>query len=168
MRLPGATAHTIEFLKILRLATWRQLEKGDCSELSKTTRAGVERIKEIREAQAAGAVTYERRCKPGHGSVATSWPCPRILSGERSSAVATHSQCDKDEFASRNMRDLLTTGRGNRAPGARQTIKRTPFPQSVRHVRVLDLRGSVAREVRIQPDRGRRSHKCGETGEIEA
>ena len=60
MRLPGATAHTIEFLQVLRLATWRQMEKGDSSELSKTTtRAGLERIKKIREAQAAGAVTNE-------------------------------------------------------------------------------------------------------------
>ena len=37
MRSPGATAHTTEFLKVLRLATWRQLEKGDSSDLSKTT-----------------------------------------------------------------------------------------------------------------------------------
>jgi hypothetical protein len=46
--------------EVLRRATWRQLEKGDSSELSRTTtQAGLERMVKIREAQAAGAVTNE-------------------------------------------------------------------------------------------------------------
>ena len=46
--------------EVLRLATWRQLEKGDSSELSRTTtQAGLERMAKIREAQAAGPVTND-------------------------------------------------------------------------------------------------------------
>jgi hypothetical protein len=46
--------------EVLRLATRRQLEKGLSTEMSRTTaKAGLEKVRKIREAQAAGAVTKE-------------------------------------------------------------------------------------------------------------